>query len=60
MNLGCDPAGTEIKVGFGKTLILNKDGVYIGDGENPKDNPYFQAWEKALKEVYGNKDKEGK
>jgi len=45
---------------FGKTIILNQDVIYIEEGENPKNNPYIQAWGKALKEVYGNKDQEGK
>jgi hypothetical protein len=41
---------------FGKKLILDQDVIYIGDEENPKDNPYFQAWAKAFKEVYGCKE----
>ncbi len=43
---------------FGKEIVITQDVVYVGDGENPKDNPYMQAWAKALKEVYGKKDQE--
>jgi len=37
-------------------LVLTEDVEYIGKSENPKDDPYFQAWKKALIEVYGREE----
>lgn len=42
---------------FGSTLEITGDVEYIGEGENPKDNPYFQAWSRAFKEIYGQPDR---
>jgi|GEM_PF-4320173 hypothetical protein len=40
---------------FGKEIIITGDVQYIGDGEDPKDNQYMQAYAKALKEIYAEK-----
>jgi len=37
---------------FGEELIITGEVIYIGEGEDPKDNLGFQLWEKAFKEVY--------
>lgn len=34
---------------FGKTLVITDEVEYIGEGEDPKDDPAFQIWEKALR-----------
>lgn len=37
---------------YGKEIIIDEDVAYIGEGLNPKDDPYLQAWEHAIKKVY--------
>lgn len=37
---------------FGRELILNGDVKYIGEGEDPAENPIMKAYAKSLKEVY--------
>jgi hypothetical protein len=37
---------------FGSELILTGDVKYIGEGEDPAENPYMKAYSRALKEVY--------
>ena len=37
---------------FGKKLILTNDVIYIGEGEDPRDNLGFQMCVKALKEIH--------
>ncbi len=37
---------------FGKQLIITENVKYIGDGEDPSENPYMKVYAKALKEVY--------
>ncbi len=37
---------------FGRQLILNGDVKYVGEGEDPAENPYMKAYARALKEVY--------
>ncbi len=37
---------------FGRKLILNGNVKYIGEGEDPAENPYMKAYAKSLKEVY--------
>lgn len=41
---------------FAKEVIISQDVKYVGEGEDPKDNPYMQAYAKALKDVYGKKE----
>lgn len=41
---------------FGKKITIDQEVKYVGEGEDPKDNPYMQAYAKALKEVYGKKE----
>jgi hypothetical protein len=36
---------------FGKTVIIDQDVKYVGDGEDPKDNLGFQIWLKAYLEA---------
>ncbi len=43
---------------FGKEIILDENVKYIGEGEDPAENPYMKAYVNALKEVYkGEKNK---
>ena len=42
---------------FGREIIIDQDVVYVGEGENPKDNLAFQMWEKSFKEVYGQSER---
>ena len=37
---------------FGRELIITGDVKYIGEGEDPAENPYMKAYATALKEVY--------
>jgi len=37
---------------FGSELILTGNVKYIGEGEDPAENPYMKAYARALKEVY--------
>jgi uncharacterized protein affecting Mg2+/Co2+ transport len=41
---------------FGKEITILGDVQYIGEDEDPNDNRYMQAYAKALKEVYGEKE----
>lgn len=37
---------------FGSELILTGNVKYIGEGEDPSENPYMKAYARALKEIY--------
>jgi len=37
---------------FGATLIIDGDVKYIGEGEDPADDPLMKSYARALKEVY--------
>lgn len=37
---------------FGKEVIINGNVKYIGEGEDPAENPYMKVYARALKEVY--------
>ena len=37
---------------FGRELIINGEVKYIGEGEDPAENPYMKAYATALKEAY--------
>jgi len=37
---------------LGKKITIQGDVQYIGDDEDPKDDPLFQCWEKSLKEFH--------
>lgn len=37
---------------YGTELTINEDVKYIGEGEDPLDNPYMIAYAKALKDIY--------
>ncbi len=37
---------------YGAKLTITEGVKYIGEGENPANNPYMIAYAKALKELY--------
>lgn len=38
-----------------KVLVVTSEVKYIGEGDDPAEDPYMKAYARALKEVYGNK-----
>ena len=37
---------------FGSEIIISGDVKYIGEGEDPAENPYMKAYANALKKLY--------
>jgi hypothetical protein len=48
------------EVFFGKELIITGEVKYVGEGEDPENNPGFIAWKKALKSVLEKEEGGGK
>ncbi len=40
---------------YGKEIVITSEVQYIGEGENPKDNPGFILWKEALKRCHDQK-----
>jgi len=40
---------------YGSKLTIYGAVKYIGEGEDPENDVFFQIWKKALENIYGNK-----
>jgi hypothetical protein len=37
---------------FGTHVVIKEDVKYVGDGEDPKNDPFFVIWQKALEAIH--------